>query len=112
MHAITLPLAQLPKDLMALRSRDPMFDPSDSIKDIKIVSFTSGKGALVTHRELPLRATDRGIISHVFTVGGLGTVTLELNKQTGVLTGSVPQALQSYTLRLEVEVENLNRRSA
>lgn len=111
MFDVTLPLAQLPKDLLTLR-HDRNADPSDSVSGIKVVTFTSGKGAIVTHRELPLRATQRGIVSHVFTVGGLGTVTLELNKQTGVLTGSVPQALQCYTLRLQVEVENLNQRSA
>jgi len=90
---------------------DGNMDFSDSIKEVHVKTFTKSDGISIPFRELPLKSVQKHEVHRMFSVGGLGCITLEIAPERGVMKLSGSLALKDVTMNVEIETENLNRRA-
>ncbi len=103
-------LAKSLVNLFAYASTD---DPcsTDSVGELNVDAFVKADGEVIQFRELPLKSVQKREIHRIFSVGGLGTITLEINPETGVMKISAPLSLKDVTMKISIEMVNHNRRA-
>lgn len=109
MYKAKISLAKSLVNLIAMASTD---DPccTDSVGELKVESFTKADGSTIAFRELALRSVQKREIHRMFSVGGLGTVTLEINPETGGMKIAAPLGLKDVDMNIVIEMVNHNKR--
>lgn len=108
MYKADISLAKSLVNLIAYASTDGP-DLTDSVGELKVDAFVKANGETIKFSELALRSVQKREIHRMFSVGGLGTVTLEINPETGAMKIAAPLSLKDVTMKISIEMVNHNR---